>query len=412
MNEFLFYANMVYIYWSVLQLYNVSASYHKVQRFIYYIISATNLILGCNCCFYDGFNVIGRTWIQFVVVTYLWTIAGLIIWACRKFAWMSKLSKHNAIHVLATIFILSHTSTSLAILHAISGAYLDYPSLNGTTTNHRVLLYDGNVPYFSKQHFPLFITSCIFAVFSLGFLFILLFVQPLQKYSHLRLLRWVNKLKPLLDAYTCPHILKPNCRFWNGYLLLARTILYIIFATNLGRDYHKSLDALSITCLILIGTLLLFGGVYTKPHLNILSSIHIVNLGVLSVIVRDNYPKKEPLMRELSVASVSLVSSSLAVFIWFVTIGYYLYKQLRSFDIPKCLRSLCAFVRRKREERKRNKTYETLDSYPKEDDEEERLYVSSSSTSTSTSELCIHSSVPPLSSQHYREPQLMDYDSI
>ena len=101
--------------------------------------------------------------------------------------------------------------------------------------------------------------------------------------SHWRLLKWVNKLKPFIDAYTCPHIIKPHCRFWNGFLLLIRSFMYIIFIT--GYDHQKVLAGINSACIIVLATAWALGGVYERKYLNYLSSSYIINLGMLSTAI-------------------------------------------------------------------------------------------------------------------------------
>jgi len=163
-----------------------------------------------------------------------------------------------------------------------------------------IMLFDGNVPYFGAKHIPLFIAGCILATLSLGFTMTLLFIQPLQKYSHWRCLQWVNKFKPLFDAYTCPHIIKPRCRFWNGLLLLVRTVLYISFIT----EYKSVLVSITVMCMLIQTTVWAVGGVYTKRHLNFLSSSYILNAGFLSAITMYD------LSRERSDANYSSITST------------------------------------------------------------------------------------------------------
>ena len=209
------------------------------------IINIVNLNYGHNNCFYHGLDMIGRTWLQFLLVIYLWMIAIIIVLLCRKFTRFANCIGYNSVQVLATILLLSYSPLNFGILYSLALAHFDLP---GSKQQKIVMLFDGNVPYFSKKHIPLFIIACAFAVLSLAFTLTLLCIQPLQRYSHRRLLKWVNKLKPLIDAYTCPHIIKPHCRFWNGFLLLIRSAVDVFIIT--GFEHRKLLTGMSVTCLI------------------------------------------------------------------------------------------------------------------------------------------------------------------
>ena len=166
------------------------------------IVNILNLNYGHKNCFYDGLDMVGRTWLQFILVLYLWILTTSIVLLCRKSLWLSNQIGYNAVPALATILLLSCSPLNLSILYSLTFASMILPHQE----KKLVLFFDGNMPYLDKKYILLFIAGCILAVLSLGFTMILLFIQPLQRYSHLKLLRWVNKLKPLCDAYTCPHI--------------------------------------------------------------------------------------------------------------------------------------------------------------------------------------------------------------
>ncbi len=56
---------------------------------------------------------------------------------------------------------------------------------------------------------------------------ILLFGYKLYYCSDRKYLHWINNLKPLLDSYYAPY--KIHTRFWTGFFLLVRCVLYIVF---------------------------------------------------------------------------------------------------------------------------------------------------------------------------------------
>ena len=400
LSGFHFYVNVIFVYWAVL-LPNFTGSFVK---FLYFFIASANLVFGCDCCLYNGLDVIGRTWLQFMLVIYLWILVGVIILAGRYFKWVNQWIGDNTVPVLATIILLSHTSLSLAVIHALSWADLTYHDLtrNNTVTHTKVLLYDGNIAYLSPRHIPLFIAGCVMGAISVSFTILLLCVQPLQKYSGFVLLKWVNKLKPVLDAFTHPHIIKSKYRFWNGYLLLARSVIYVMYATNIGHDNKKSLNVLSLVTLMILLTLLCLGGIYIKRHLNVFFSFHIINLFVLSIVVNDMYPhRREGRAQSKHIGEVTCIFTSLSVLAYLgsmIHIGYHHVKDSR-FCI--FMRKVCAYFKsssssrhgyRAMESCVRNSNYSTI----------------STSSSFSTHQNNIH---PPLSIT-YREPQLRDYDSI
>ena len=69
-----------------------------------------------------------------------------------------------------------------------------------------VWLYDGNIDYLKGKHVPLFIATLLLLVLlSVPYTFSLVSIQWLLKISHYRAMFWVEKLKPLFDAYTGPY---------------------------------------------------------------------------------------------------------------------------------------------------------------------------------------------------------------
>ena len=299
LSELLFYANTFFIYKATLRSGDVSqqTSYEQV---IDVAVSIINLNYGHRNCFYNGLDLVGRTWLQFLLVIYLWVITGGIVLLCRKSAWLANRIGSKAVPVLATILLLSCSPINLTILYSLTFASMEFPD-NGTRF---VMLFDGNVGYLSAKHIPLFIAGCVFAILSLGFTFTLLCVQPLQRYSHLKIFRWVNHLKPLIDAYTCPHIVKPRYRFWNGFLLLVRMGLYICFIIQ--TDYV--LFGIILTCFLVQSVSWALGGVYSKAHLNTISSLYIFNIGILSTVTSFAYSDSRKNIASLSSSIVSIAN--------------------------------------------------------------------------------------------------------
>ena len=141
----------------------------------------------------------------------------------------------------------------------------------------------------------------------------------MQRYSNLRCLSWVAKLKPLIDAYTAPHIIKDQCHYWPGLLLLVRLLLIITFALNTRGKININLRAILMSCLFILSMAWSVGGVYKKTYLNILNSFSIVNLGVLStlLITGDNG------------VTIAYFSASLAVLTMLCVLGWHVLERLR-----------------------------------------------------------------------------------
>lgn len=108
MSELLFYANTFFIYKAALLPVGIAkstlASYKGVLEMFVNII---NLMYWHNSCFYNGLDLVGRTWLQFLLVVYLWLITSGIVWLCRKSAWLANQIGSKAVPVLASSLLLS-----------------------------------------------------------------------------------------------------------------------------------------------------------------------------------------------------------------------------------------------------------------------------------------------------------------
>ena len=182
---------------------------------------------------------------------------------------ITRLFGNNLIQVLATLFLLSYGKLLRTIITTIVPAQLlvynsTAPDVTGPTQVLYVWAFDGNLEYGSVPHMILLVVSLLVLILLwLPYTFALLFIQPLRKHSHICCLRWVNRWKPLFDAYTGP--LNPQNHFWIGLLLLARVILLLIFALSYAFDPSISLLALIIMVVLLHTVLSYTGQLYDAP---------------------------------------------------------------------------------------------------------------------------------------------------
>ena len=102
-------------------------------------------------------------------------------------------------------------------------------------------------------------------------------------FSHCKLFHWINKFKPLFDAYTGPY--KDKHRYWTGLLLLVRIVLFIVFSTNTSGDSTINLFAVIVVVMCLFAYLAIFGGTYKNWLLNILEYSSLLNLAILSAAI-------------------------------------------------------------------------------------------------------------------------------
>ena len=267
-------------------------------------------------CLYNGLDSYMKSWLAFVFPVYLLTLVAAIVFLSRRFSCVAKLFAGNTVKILATLIELSYAGLAQAVVTALS------PIRITVASNQHMLLwfYDGNIPFLQLKHFVLFLVGVVFGILILAHTFVLLFVQPLQRHSNLRCFSWVAKLKPLIDAYTSPHVIKDHCRFWPGLLLLVRLLLIISFALNTKARVVGNLKAIVTSCLLLLTVAWSVGGVYKKVHLNILNSFSIINLGLLSVLTISKSGHTQVI--------ISYLSASMAVATMFCVLAFHTFERL------------------------------------------------------------------------------------
>ena len=240
-------------------------------------IAWLNLDFGFETCFYGGLDAYGQTWLQFAFPAYTWILITLIIFISRYSIRISKLIGSNPIAVLATLLFMSYTKVLKIIIEVYSSVQLDYPD-NKTVT---VWLKDANVPYLKSKHLLL----ALVATFALAFLFLpytmlLLLGHQLYRFMGRKHLRWLIKIKPLLDSYYAPY--KKKTRYWTGFLLLVRCALYIVFSFNSLGATTKSLLAVNVTFTALVIVAWLSAAIYRNFYVNVLEASVYLNLIIFS----------------------------------------------------------------------------------------------------------------------------------
>jgi len=266
----IFYANIVQANSAI---FFPHKNVHFLTDFLTVFISWLNLDLGVQVCFYDGMDAYSKAWLQFVFPVYIWLITILIIVLSRLYRRVALAVGRNGVKVLATLFLLSYAKLLRAIMAALSFTFINFPN-NSTKVRW---LHDGNTPYLHGKHIPLFVVAVVFGIISLPYTFSLLFIQFLQKNSHMRMFTWVNKLKPIVDAYTGPH--NNKYYFWTGMLLLLRCILFTTFELNILGTSGVNLLAIVVACMCILPFI---RGVYRTWQKDILEFSFVLNLGIFS----------------------------------------------------------------------------------------------------------------------------------
>ena len=320
-NGLIFYANIIQIN---KEIFFPPNHYNFTTVFIAWL----NLDLGIRTCFYDGMDTYAKTWLQFAFPLYILAILGLIILISHYSASVSKLFSKNAVQVLATILLLLFSKGQRILINCLS--YTTVHHSGGYTS--KVWLFDANVPYLEGKHIYLFIVGIILFFFILTpFTFVLLFSRYFQALSTHRIFHWVNKLKPLFDAYMAPY--KDNYRYWAGFLLFVRGALFVVYAFNL----LYGPDVILLTTAVVTQLLSIFtwfsGGMYKKWPLNALEFSFFLNLSILcttTIFVRqvDGYQE-----------GAVYTSVTIALFEFVGIIIYSVYHRLSSADFNAKVKS-------------------------------------------------------------------------
>ena len=266
-----FYANIVHV--------NKVIFFPTKIMDIFSIFTAwLNLDFGIEICLYDGMDMYARTWLQFVFPLYIWAIVMFMIVSSHYSTIAAKLfGRNNSVRVLATLLLLSYAKILRTIITALSFTTLTYPD----KSIKFLWLADANIQYLTGKHVPLFLVALLFLLLSLPYTALLLFLQCLWPRSHYRLLSWMRRIKPFLDAHIGPY--KDKYRFWPGLLFLVRIILFMAFAVNSLGDMSLNLLFTSMMIMCLLGFKWIASGIYKNWLLDILEASFFLNLGMLSV---------------------------------------------------------------------------------------------------------------------------------
>ena len=323
----IFYANIVHVNQAIFFRSGDQASTTAARVFVAWL----NLDLGIETCFCNGMDMYVKTWLQFAFPIYVWLIVLAMIVSGHYSTTAARVFSRNAVKVLATLFLLAYAKLQRTIITAVSYTSMVYP--DSSRMFH--WLYDGNVRYLHGKHIPLFMAGVLaFLILSVPYTLVLFFLQCLMK-SESRVFFWVNKWKPLFDAYTGPF--KDKYRFWTGLLLAFRSFLLLIFAFNVEGDPAVNLLSIVLCGYTLCGVLLF--GIYKSQVLNILEFSFIINLGTLSAVTTY--------IRLAGGSQAAAINTSFGIaFATFIgIIGYHMYKRLSTLQL---LQSLVRWYRERR----------------------------------------------------------------
>ena len=231
-NGFILYVNIINI--------NTSVIFTEINHFTptYTFISLANLDLGIQTCFYNGMDDYAKMWLQLAFPFYLIFIATLIIITSRYSTTIQRLTARRALPVLATLFLLSYTK----FLRIVCSVLFFYSTITHLPSKHTTLVWsvDANVPLFGIRFTILFIVCLILFLILVPLNVILLFTRTLSRF------RFINKFKPLLDAYQGPY--KNKFYYWTGLQLLIRVVFFGI--SSLDRNINIAISMILLSIII------------------------------------------------------------------------------------------------------------------------------------------------------------------
>lgn len=332
-NGLIFYANII----SVSGLMNLSKC--SIHPILYVFISWINLDFGIETCFYSGMDTYQKTWLQFVFPLYIWLLVMAIIIASYYSSTAMRIFGRNNIAILATLFLLSYTKILKTITTALTFSEVLRGKANDVTdalVPYTVWTYDGNVEYLKGKHITLFVVTLMFLVLLfLPYTLVLTVGQFLRSMRARRGLRWVKSIAfvSIMDAYHAPY--HRRHRYWTGFMLLTRCVLFITFATNFKESALLSnMYAINVVIIAILTIKANISDVYKNPLIEKLELSFLLNLAILAATVYYLEGRREE-QCECLTASVSI---SFAIFV--AILVYHAYLQLKT---TERYRLLCGY---------------------------------------------------------------------
>ena len=254
-NTFIFYVNIISI--------NYSIFFPECHTIDCLLLSLSNLDLGFEMCFYNGMDGYSKGLLQLVFPLYLIFIAFVLIITSRHSATIQRMTSQRALHVLATLFLLSYTKFLLTVCQVL----FFYSEIIDLPSKHTTLVWslDVSVKLFGVKFLIAFLICLVIFIILLHFNVLLLFARQLLRF------KYINTFKPLLDVYFGPY--KDKCFYWTGLQLLVRALFFGLSA------FHRNVNLTS--GIIVLGFLLCLQGLmcpFNSMYKNVQEILVILNL--------------------------------------------------------------------------------------------------------------------------------------
>ena len=321
MNGVLFYANVV-------KASSDALVSNSVSKYFMILSAWLNLDLGIETCFFSHLDMFWKVLLQFAFPFYIWLLVAGIILLSRYSTVAARLSGSNSVPVLATLFLLSYAKVLATIIVAFS-----FTSLEAEKISPLVWLHDGNLRFLQGKHIAVVVVSTVFALFYIiPLTLLLLFAPVLQRAHNHRVVRLVQRLKPLLDAFQGPY--KDRFHWWPGLMLVIRIILFIALTANTKHDPRLSALFVGVTALPLV--VLSAAGVYKNKLLNLHETALNSNIIIFVLWSFFNYSAdgiKTQFTKQQQATAYTMITAFYILFM--IVLVYHISKKLTDLGIPQ-----------------------------------------------------------------------------
>ena len=310
-NGFIFYANIV----SAGSAIFLPSSNQQEFNFPSLFVAWLNLDIGIDVCFIDGLDAYTKTWLELTFSIYIISLVVMVIILSEyspRFAGL--IGKKDPVSTLATLILLSYAKLLSVTITALSFSVLDYPDGQQET----VWLPDGNVPYFKGKHIPLALVALLIIMIGLPYTILLFLWQWIVRASKRKVFNWTTntKLNVFIATYHVPH--NSKYRYWTGFLLLVRVVLYIVASATVSANPQT----FALITGILVGGLILFKSLfslrmYKNTFVDVMDAMLSFNLLVLAFF--SLYDFKGNITKQKAVA----YTSTIITFILFIVVIFY-----------------------------------------------------------------------------------------
>lgn len=221
-------------------------------------------------CFAPGLSNLGHLALRYMNPIFLALVVFAVVAVTRLWPRFSTVSKQNySVRALCILLYLSFTSLSETSLQILS--FIQFKDISGVYSK-----VDPTVRYFDPaEHLPYALVALFIELFFvLPFLFLILLAPWLAK------VHWINltRIKPIIDEYQGCY--RDKCRWFAGYYLLWRQLVFIFSLINLGE--FGGIFLLQQVSIVVLAIHAIFMP-YKKTWLNVLDIILLSDLAIYSL---------------------------------------------------------------------------------------------------------------------------------